>query len=104
MLNLGNKKTNKKTFTFDRCTPNMMQLYINTTFSQNNSFNKIPKCRTSGHSKNNNYLLSYIDSMGTVQTFVVFFYFHLRQKYICWLDICTIFYKVQKSGVYLKME
>ena len=39
-------------FTFDLCTPNMMQLYINTTFSQNNSFNKIPKCRTSGHSKN----------------------------------------------------
>ena len=46
------KKKNKKSFTFDRCTPNMMQLYINTTFSQNNSFNKIPKCRTSGHSKN----------------------------------------------------
>ena len=79
-------------FTHDFCFPNIMCVrrifYINGTFSLDSSFNKSPKMLHNWTFSTK--MLKYMNHVSTVWTFVVFPYFHLRQKHISCINILPL--------------
>ena len=77
-------------FYFNRCTPNILSVRCNFTLISH-SRRIIPskflqKCCTTGHSTKQCEHTCFINSIGTVWTYVLFLYFHLRQGCLYWIN------------------
>lgn len=81
-----------------------MQFYINTTFTQNNSFNKIKKRRTSGHSKRTSTvsvqyeqllfsftLILFLDKRNTVVIIIIISGLNKRDQIKSWIIVRDTF-------------